>query len=79
MRRKRNNSILLAGLLALLAALGLIAIVSFSNNPLANLDPTAHQQTVDAIVQTRVALTADARTLAAATASPAASETPEPN
>ncbi len=69
----------MAGLLALLAALGLIAVISFSNNPLTNLDPTAHQQTVDAIVQTRLALTAEMRTLAAEAGVLAATETPAPN
>jgi hypothetical protein len=66
MRRRRNHSILFAGLLALLAGLGLVAIISQSNSPLTSLDPTAHQQTVNAIVHTRLAETAVARTQAAA-------------
>lgn len=78
MRRRRNHSILFAGLLALLAGLALYAIISQSNNPLTNLDPTAHQQTVDAIVHTRLAETAVARTLAAATEAPTAEATPTP-
>lgn len=82
MRRRRgrsNHLIFFAGLLALLSAIGLIAIVTLSNNPLTNLDPTTHQRTVDAIVQTRLALTADARTLAAATDAAAPSATPDTN
>jgi hypothetical protein len=80
MRRRRNSPILIAGLLALLSALALIAIVWSMDGGLRPPDATARQRTVDLIVQTRLALTAEMReTLgAAATVEPTETETASP-
>ena len=58
MKRWRISPITLAGLLTLLSALGLIAVNSVSRGALVQIDPTAQQQTIDAVVQTRLTQTA---------------------
>lgn len=75
MRRRRNSPILIAGLLALLSALGLMAIVWSTDGGLKPLDATARQQTVDLIVQTRLAATAQMRASLEAEFTPEATET----
>ena len=60
MKRRRISPLMIAGLLALLSALGLIVLVSF-NNSLTQIDPTAQQQTVNAIVYQRLTETAVAQ------------------
>ncbi len=58
MKRWRISPIALAGLLALVSGLGLITVDSVSGGALIQIDPTAQQQTIDAVVQTRLTQTA---------------------
>ena len=60
MKRRRISPIMIAGLLAILSALGLIALIS-SGSVFTQIDPTAQRQTVDAIVRTRLTQTAEIR------------------
>ena len=69
MKRRRISQVGIAGILALVSAVGLIAVVSLSNGALKQINPTEQQQTVDAIVRTRLTQTAESRaTLQPATA-----------
>ena len=58
MKRWRISPIALAGLLALVSGLGLITVDLVSGGALIQIDPTAQQQTIDAVVQTRLTQTA---------------------
>ncbi len=60
MRRRRISPIMIAGLLALLSALGLFLLASTGNIP-RNISPTEQQQTLDAIVQSRLTQTAETK------------------
>jgi hypothetical protein len=60
-RRGRFPTILFAGLIAVIAALALIAITSSPGGMFGQMDATAHQRTVDMIVQTRLSMTAERR------------------
>ena len=70
MKRRRISPIIIAGLLAILSMLGLIALIS-SGGVFTQIDPTAQQQTVEAIVYTRLTATAAARGAATAEATSA--------
>jgi hypothetical protein len=63
------------GILAILAALALIAITSSNGGLFGQPDATAHQRTVDMIVQTRLSMTAERR--ATQTAEATETATPE--
>ena len=61
MKRKRISRVGVAGILAVISAFGLVAILSLSNGALRNINPTEQQQTVDAIVRMRLTQTAEMR------------------
>lgn len=60
MRRRRLSPVMIAGLLALLSALGLIALVS-GGSLQRDINPTDHWYTVDSIARGRLTQTALAR------------------
>ncbi len=60
MKRRRISPILIAGVLAILSALGLIALIS-SDSLKTDIDPTQQQGTLNAIVYSRLTETAQAR------------------
>ena len=68
MKRRRISQVGIAGILAVISAVGLIAIVSLSNGTLKQINPTEQQQTVDAMVRVRVTQTAEMRATSQATA-----------
>jgi len=68
MKRRRISQVGIAGILAVISAVGLIAIVSLSNGTLKQINPTEQQQTVDALVRVRVTQTAEMRATSQATA-----------
>ena len=61
MKRRRISQVGIAGILAVISAVGLIGIVSLSNGALKQMNPTEQQQTLDAIVRTRLTQTAEIR------------------
>ena len=60
MKRRGISPVMIAGIVAILAALGLIYLIS-TGGVFIQIDPTAQQQTVDAIVRTRLTQTAEMR------------------
>ena len=68
MKRRRISRVGIAGILAVVSAVGLVAILSLSNGALKQINPTEQQQTVDAIVRRRLTQTAIARSTPEATA-----------
>ncbi|HVU13517.1 MAG TPA: hypothetical protein VHD90_19695 [Phototrophicaceae bacterium] len=60
MKRRRISPIMIAGVLAILSALGLIALIT-SGSLKTDIDPTQQQATVNAIVYSRLTETAQAR------------------
>ena len=65
MRRRGISPVMIAGIIAILAALGLIYLIS-TGGVFTQIDPTAQQQTVDAIVRTRLTQTAEKKATATA-------------
>ena len=60
MKRRRISPILIAGVLAILSALGLVALIT-SGSLKTDIDPTQQQATLNAIVYTRLTETAQVR------------------
>ncbi|MBI1257496.1 MAG: hypothetical protein GC204_08500 [Chloroflexi bacterium] len=67
MKLRRISQVGVAGILAVISALGLIAILSLSDGALKQINPTEQQQTVDAIVRVRLTQTAEMRSTMQAT------------
>jgi hypothetical protein len=68
MKHRRISRVGMAGILAVVSAFGLVAVLSLSNGALKQINPTEQQQTVDAIVRTRLTQTAEMRATLAVTA-----------
>src|SRR3954454_11398077 len=66
MKRRRISRVGVAGILAVLSAFGLVAILSLSNGALKQINPTEQQETVDAIVRVRLTQTAEMKATATA-------------
>jgi hypothetical protein len=60
MKRRRISPVMIAGIVAILAALGLIYLIS-TGGVFIQIDPTAQQQTVEAMEPNRLTQTAENR------------------